>query len=120
MEHAVKHAEAARVCVRAVPHFEDDWSIITIGGDENDGSNGNGNGGDSGSPARFRVLGPCPRCTVPDVQQESGKRDAAKTGPMATLGSYRAQKGRGVVFGIYVTPLNPGTVVRVGDIVKGT
>uniref|UniRef100_A0A7S1BCQ4 MOSC domain-containing protein n=1 Tax=Corethron hystrix TaxID=216773 RepID=A0A7S1BCQ4_9STRA len=81
-------------------HSEDGWSSVTIG------------------EAKFRVVGPCPRCTVPDVEQSSGRRDTASEGPMATLKSYRVKRRQGVLFGVYLAPLNPGVVVRVGDVVK--
>ena len=68
--------------------------------------------------AEFRVVGPCPRCTVPDVGQTSGVRDMAGSGPMSTLRGYRARAGKGVLFGIYLAPLNPGARVRVGDVVE--
>ena len=78
-------------------HAEDRWRSLALG------------------EARFRVLGPCPRCTVPDVEQKSGRRDPAGDGPMAMLGEYRIRPGLGVVFGVYLEPLNPGAIVRVGD-----
>lgn len=79
----------------AAPFVEDSWTRVTIGG------------------ASFRVDGPCPRCTVPDVQQNSGARDAANRGPMHSLG-YRRARG-GTMFGIYLTPTTVGAVVRVGE-----
>mmetsp|Transcript_30683 Transcript_30683/g.47456 ORF Transcript_30683/g.47456 Transcript_30683/m.47456 type:complete len:345 (+) Transcript_30683:49-1083(+) len=81
-------------------HAEDGWSTVTIG------------------DSKFRVIGPCPRCTVPDVEQASGERDTASDGPMATLKGYRAKRGRGVLFGVYLMALNPGSIVRVGDQVE--
>ena len=83
-----------------LPHAEDKWVRVRIGRD-----------------AEFRVTGPCPRCTVPDVSQQSGVRDAAGDGPMGTLKGYRSRVGAGVLFGVYLTPLNPGARVRVGDAV---
>ena len=78
------------------PHAEDEWKSVRIGA------------------ATFRVSGPCPRCTVPDVSQATGKRDVSG-GPMTTLGGYRARAGRGVLFGIYLDPIETGASVRVGD-----
>lgn len=85
-----------------VAHAEDAWTSLRIGG------------------ARFRVTGPCPRCTVPDVAQSTGVRDTARAGPMATLKAYRSRPGEGVLFGIYVTPVlgDGGGRVRVGDEVE--
>lgn len=83
----------------AAPHAEDSWKRVTVGG------------------ASFSVDGPCPRCTVPDVQQSSGARDAAGRGPMHSLG-YRRARG-GTLFGIYLTPATVGALVRVGDAVVG-
>ena len=79
-------------------HAEDGWRSVSIG------------------DARFRVDGPCPRCTVPDVSQQTGKRDEpAASGPMHTLRGYRSRAAAGVLFGIYLTPLTIGARVRVGD-----
>ena len=86
-------------CGRA--HAEDEWSFVKVG-----------------RSAEFRVVGPCPRCTVPDVGQGSGVRDMAGAGPMSTLRGYRARAGKGVLFGVYLAPLNPGERVRVGDAVE--
>ena len=81
------------------PHAEDSWTRLTIG-----------------SSAEFRITGPCPRCTVPEVGQQSGVRDAPGSGPMSTLRGYRSRAGAGVIFGVYLTPLNPaGARIRVGE-----
>ena len=82
------------------PHVEDAWRTVRVGA------------------ATLRVTGPCPRCTVPDVQQQTGIRDTAQLGPMKTLREYRSQ-GAGVLFGIYLTPVTPGVTVRLGDPVQG-
>lgn len=83
-------------CARA--HAEDEWvgSHIRVGS------------------ARFRIDSRCPRCTVPDVSQQSGAVDSPASGPMRTLKGYRAMGG-GVQFGVYATPLTVGAQVRVGD-----
>ena len=100
------------VCVRACapgpnlvvsgcphPHAEDTWQTVTIGG------------------TTLRVTGPCPRCTVPDVAQQSGTVDTREIGPMRTLRGYRSRAGVGVAFGVYLRPETPGASVRVGDAV---
>ena len=83
------------------PHAEDAWRSVRIG-----------------ERAFFRVSGPCPRCTVPDVSQQSGRRDPAASGPMQSLRGYRARVGRGIAFGIYLEPLTTGVTVHVGDRVE--
>ena len=86
-----------RGCPRA--HAEDDWRSVTIGGVE------------------LAVTHPCPRCTVPDVGQQSGRREVRDAGPMRTLEGYRRVGGAGVLFGVYLRPLSAGGSVRVGDAV---
>ena len=83
-------------------HAEDSWRSVQIG------------------EALFRVSGPCPRCTVPDVRQDSGQRDPPSRGPMRSLSGYRARAASGVLFGIYMEPVNPGARVHVGDTVTPT
>ena len=73
---------------------EDSWCGLAIGG------------------ATFRVDGPCPRCTVPDVDQGSGRRDEAAVGPMKSLRAYRSRAGKGVLFGAYLSPVSLGVVER--------
>ena len=63
------------------------------------------------------VTHPCPRCTVPDVGQQSGRREVRDAGPMRTLEGYRRVGGAGVLFGVYLRPLSAGGSVRVGDAV---
>ena len=82
------------------PHAEDAWKALRVG-----------------ASAEFEVMGGCPRCTVPDVDQASGVRDAATAGPMVTLSGYRNRARAGVLFGIYVRPRAVGDSVRVGDAV---
>ena len=81
-------------------HAEDSWKAVTIGG------------------ASFTVTHPCPRCTVPDVAQQTGRVDVAGAGPMRTLRDYRARASFGVLFGVYMAPDAPGASVRVGDAVR--
>ena len=82
------------------PLEEDSWCGLTIGG------------------VTFGVDGPCPRCTVPDVNQDTGRSDAAAVGPMKSLRAYRSRAGVGVLFGAYLSPmvqgvLSPGQPVTV-------
>ena len=84
-------------------HAEDLWRTVRIG-----------------TSATFRVVGPCPRCTVPDVDQQTGIRDSLGAGPMQTLRGYRSRAARGVLFGIYLAPMTVGTNVRVGDAIQVT
>ena len=81
------------------PHAEDSWRSVTIGG------------------VTLAVTSPCPRCTVPDVQQTSGRVDMREVGPMKSLRDYRQRPGMGTVFGIYLRPSAAGAV-RVGDAVS--
>ena len=78
------------------PGEEDRWKAVSIG------------------TAHLAVDGPCPRCTVPDVDQQTGKYQP-RHGPMASLGKYRSQAGKGVLFGVWMTPTSAGGVVNVGD-----
>ena len=67
-----------------------------------------------GSGAVLRISSPCPRCTVPDVDQRTGAVDAAAAAPIATLRGYRARAGRGVLFGAYTSALTPDATIHVG------
>lgn len=81
------------IYVEEPPAFdEDDWTEIEIGG------------------LRFRVVKPCPRCTVTTVDPGSGIRGKE---PLATLARYR-RKPAGVMFGQNVIHDSPGSI-RVGD-----
>ena len=64
-----------------LPYEEDSWCEVRVGS------------------ALLQLDGPCPRCTVPDVDQRTGKVDAA--GPMRTLRNYRSVAGQGTLFGGY-------------------
>lgn len=88
----------ARSCPH--PHAEDSWKSVTIGG------------------VTLSVTSPCPRCTVPDVEQASGRVDERELGPMRTLRDYRQRAGMGTIFGIYLRPTAAGATVRVGDVVS--
>ena len=79
------------------PLEEDTWCGLTIG-----------------AAAAVRISSPCPRCTVPDVDQLTGSVDSPAAGPMTTLRGYRARAGRGVLFGAYASVLTPGAYIRVG------
>lgn len=63
---------------------EDGWRRIRIGA------------------ATFRVAGPCGRCVVPSIDQESGERPDPKE-PLRTLATFRRQGGE-VVFGVNLIP----------------
>ena len=73
---------------------EDGWRRIRVGG------------------ASFRVAGPCGRCIVPSIDQESGERPNPKE-PLRTLAMFRRRDGE-VVFGVNLIPDELGEVA-VGD-----
>lgn len=79
------------------PHVEDTWRTVQIGG------------------ATLQVTHPCPRCTVPDVVQQTGRVDTPDLGPMKSLRDYRARARAGVLFGVYMRVVTTGASVRVGD-----
>lgn len=74
------------------PLEEDSWCGLAIGG------------------VTFGVDGPCPRCTMPDVNQDTGRPDAAAVGPMKSLRAYRSRAGAGVLFGAYLSPTVQGVI----------
>jgi uncharacterized protein YcbX len=78
------------------PYSEDGWDYLRIGG------------------ASFLRTSRCPRCTVPDVDPQTGIADPTDTGPMRSLRGYRAFAGEGVAFGVYLNPTGPGAL-RQGD-----
>ena len=82
------------------PHVEDTWRSVSIGG------------------ATLQVTHPCPRCTVPDVAQQTGRVDLPELGPMRSLRDYRGRARAGVLFGVYLRVVTPGADVRVGDAVR--
>lgn len=57
----------------------------------------------------------CVRCTVPMVEQESGRRDGPE--PIRTLADYRREPEGGVSFGMKAAVLSPGRIA-VGDPVR--
>lgn len=86
------------------PHAEDQWKRIQIG------------------EATFRVSKPCARCSVPNVEQSSGKRTQE---PSRTLATYRAWD-KGIWFGqnliqeaadLQSSPQSLGSLA-VGDVVE--
>lgn len=60
----------------------------------------------------FEGLEKCARCTIPNVDPETGEVDE-ETEPLAVLSKYRLQN-RKINFGLNVVPHNTG-IVRVGD-----
>jgi molybdenum cofactor sulfurtransferase len=89
------------------PYVEDQWSSVQIGDDPSN---------------QLRVLGPCHRCQMVCVDQQSGKR---RQEPFSTLAKTRRRDGK-VWFGMYLSPVmgkeNRGfegkRFIRVGDAVK--
>ncbi len=77
------------------PFAEDGWKEITIG------------------QARFHVVKPCARCTVPTIDTETGVKG---TEPLRTLATYRSVDNK-VLFGQNVIPGGVGSV-NVGDEVQ--
>lgn len=75
-----------------LPHEEDDWSSVRIGG------------------IGFRVVKPCTRCVVVTTDQMSGARDPE---PLRALAAYRSVGGK-VLFGQNLIHDGRGPV-RVGD-----
>ena len=72
---------------------EDDWSHIRVG------------------TVRFRVAVPCPRCSVVNIDQQTGVRGAGE--PLRTLAQYR-RVGKEVWFGRHLVHDELGEL-RVGD-----
>lgn len=75
------------------PHVEDGWRRIALGGVE------------------CAVVKPCSRCSIPRIDPETGGRGPE---PMATLGTYRRNASRQVLFGQNLIHRGRG-VVRLGD-----
>ncbi|MFQ5688898.1 MAG: MOSC domain-containing protein [Gemmatimonadota bacterium] len=78
------------------PHEEDRWRSIRIG-----------------DTLEFEVAKPCPRCSVPAVDQATGQR---AQDPLRILASYRTWEGK-VYFGQNLLHTGRGTL-RVGDAVE--
>jgi len=94
------------------PYEEDRWAVVRLGA------------------ARFRCLQGCPKCTMPMVDQDTGRRPDGQN-PVLALGKYRMftedvagpYAARGPYFGTWAAPegLQEGdthetVVVRVGDL----
>jgi uncharacterized protein YcbX len=71
---------------------EDDWREVTIG------------------EARFDVIGPCERCVVTVIDQQTGERQASNE-PMRTLLSFRRNARGRPIFGINLVPRSGGIIV---------
>lgn len=84
------------VVAGAAAWAEDGWRRIRVGG------------------ATFRIAGPCGRCIVPSIDQDSGERPDPKE-PLRTLATFRRRDGA-VVFGQNLIPDDLGEVA-VGDAV---
>jgi uncharacterized protein len=84
------------VVADSAPFAEDSWRRIRIG------------------PIEMDVVKPCARCTIPTVEQTTGRRDGAE--PLRTLGTYR-RGSRGVLFGQNVVHRSQGPLT-VGDPVE--
>ncbi len=91
---------------RASPYVEDEWTSLEIGED---------------STNRFRVMGPCHRCQMVCVDQQSAKRNQE---PFTTLAKTRRKDGK-VWFGMHLDPamgkenrrIGGKRVVKIGDVV---
>ncbi|OQR99058.1 molybdenum cofactor sulfurase [Achlya hypogyna] len=82
------------------PHDEDSWRRVDVGSEA------------------FDVLGPCPRCSMVNIDPTTG---AFSPAPLQTLAGYRRDKAR-IFFGQFLRQSAPGrraTMVRVGDVVVG-
>lgn len=79
------------------PHTEDEWKRIRIG------------------ETIFKVAKPCARCSIPNVNQETGHRTKE---PSRTLATYRAWD-KGIWFGQNLIQENPGSgQLKIGDAVE--
>ncbi len=89
------------------PYAEDHWTSLQIGDD---------------SDNQFRVIGPCHRCQMICVDQQSAKR---RQEPFSTLAKTRRKYGK-VWFGMHLSPVmgkenrrvEGKRFVKVGDVVK--
>ena len=84
------------VVAGATPHAEDGWTRVRIG------------------RAVLRCAGPCARCVMTTIDQQTGERGVE---PLRTLSSYRrdARQPGDVNFGQNVIPEGVTGIVRVGD-----
>lgn len=96
---------------KPAPYAEDHWTSLHIGDgryddDDDDDDDGAGDGGaDDGSASdgtdaghRFEVMGPCQRCQMVCVNQQSGERGKE---PFSTLARTRRRDGK-VWFGMHI------------------
>ena len=92
---------------KEMPYAEDHWSSVQIGEDQNN---------------RLQVLGPCHRCQMVCVDQQSAQR---RQEPFSTLAKTRRRDGK-VWFGMHLSPVTGKEdrrsegkrFIRVGDVVK--
>jgi uncharacterized protein YcbX len=78
----------------AAPYAEDGWRELRVG------------------EAALRAAKPCGRCEVTTTDQATGEVRGPE--PLATLATYRTSDEFGVMFGLNLVSIRPGTV-RVGD-----
>ncbi len=76
------------------PHAEDSWERFRIG------------------EAVFLAVKPCSRCSVPTIDQQTGKPSPIQE-PMRTLAGYRTRPG-GVMFGVNLVVEKEG-IIKLGD-----
>nr|XP_015799608.2 molybdenum cofactor sulfurase [Nothobranchius furzeri] len=94
---AIKRFRANLVIAGAEPFEEDNWSHLIIGN------------------TRFTVAGPCGRCQMIGIDQDTGTRTKE---PLVTLSAHRSGK---VTFGVYLTHQAPEdfvSVLSVGSVVQ--
>lgn len=77
------------------PFIEDSWSSIQIGS------------------VRFKIVKPCTRCIVANIDQQHGIKDRFKE-PLNTLSTFRQLSEKGVIFGVNMIPQNEG-IIEKGD-----
>jgi uncharacterized protein YcbX len=104
------------------PWAEDAWGVVRLGGE----GGGEGGSGGGGSTADVALVKPCSRCTVPLVDQATGKVARDKE-PIATLQRFRtgaalgldARFGKNATFfgtnGVPLLAAGARVPVRVGD-----
>ncbi len=79
------------------PHAEDSWKTIDING------------------LQFNVVKPCSRCTVPTVDQQTGKRGSE---PTNTLATYRQAVDGEIYFGQNLIARQSVGTVQIGDVIR--
>ena len=80
------------------PFEEDTWCVINFGA----------------QATQLITEYPCPRCTVPNVDQATGTVDPPAVSPMRTLRDFRV-RGGAVNFGVYLRPTGDLGTLKVGD-----